>query len=124
MAPKVKKATKKNVDKYSTPLVGEVFDQVSQTVLTGVKKNAKTAVKWMAKMKLSIQRKVQVASRVVFVGEGWSCILPPTPGTSRCAAAATPKPLALCDSLLISTLKKTNSHFPQRAKPRIPQCRN
>lgn len=70
MAPKVKKGARRSLEKYSTPLVGEAFDAVSQAVLARLKKNGKAAAKWMGKMKLSIQRKVQTASRVAFVGEG------------------------------------------------------
>ena len=70
MAPKGKKASKRSVEKYCTPLVGEVFDSVSQNALKKVKKHSNATGKWVGKMKLSIQRKVQVASRVIFLTDG------------------------------------------------------
>ena len=71
MAPKVKKAGRKSsaVAKFSTPLVGKLIEGLGAAALEGVKKNRNATGKWLEKLKLSVLRKLQGASKVCFLSD-------------------------------------------------------
>jgi hypothetical protein len=69
MAPKVKKSVGRGGSKYSTVLLGSLFDEIAAIRIKSVKKNGKATGKWLEKMKKSLQRKLQSASKSCFVGE-------------------------------------------------------
>lgn len=70
MAPKVKKSSRNSGQKYCTPLVGEVIDSLNSIAVAGTKKKMDSAAgKWLGKMKLSVLRKIQSASKTCFLGQ-------------------------------------------------------
>lgn len=56
--------------KFPSKFVAKVIDSVIDEKLKGVKKNSKTAKKWLTKMKFNLLKNISSASKIVFADTG------------------------------------------------------